>query len=54
MFARPQKADSGDPELLNRATWYATKGFNTPYPGDKTVLLPSQVKRSLHRNTYDD
>ncbi len=54
MFARPPKADSEDPELLNRAIWYATKGFNTPYPGDKAVLLPSQVKRSPHRDTYDD
>ena len=54
MFARPQKADSQDPNLLNRAIWFATKGFNTPYPGDKTVLFPSQVKRSPYRVTYDD
>ncbi len=54
MFARPPKADSEDPELLNRAIWYATEGFNTPYPGDKAVLLPSHVKRSPHRDTYDD
>jgi hypothetical protein len=54
MFAHPQKADSEDPNLLNRAIWYATKGFNTPYPGDKTVLLPSQVKRSPYRVTFDD
>ena len=49
MFARPPKADADDPELLNRVIWYATKGFNTAYPGDKTVLLPSQVKRSPYR-----
>jgi hypothetical protein len=54
MFARPQKADSQDPNLLNHAIWYATKGFNTPYPGEKTVLLPTQVKRSRYRVTYDD
>jgi YVTN family beta-propeller protein len=54
MFARPQKADSADPELLNRAIWYATKGFDKPYPGDKTVLFPSQVKHSPYRYTYDD
>jgi YVTN family beta-propeller protein len=54
MFARPQKADSQDPNLLNHAIWYATKGFNTPYPGDKTVLFPRQVKRSPYRVTYDD
>ncbi len=54
MFARPQKADSQDPNLLNHAIWYATKGFNTPYPGDKRVLFPRQVKRSPYRVTYDD
>jgi len=54
MFARPQKADSADPNILNHAIWYATKGFNTPYPGEKTVLFPSEVKRSPYRATYDD
>jgi hypothetical protein len=54
MFARPQRADSADPNILNHAIWYATKGFNTPYPGDKTVLFPNQVKRSPYRVTYDD
>jgi YVTN family beta-propeller protein len=54
MFARPPKADSQDPELLNRAIWYASKGFNTPYPGDKAVLFPSQVKRSPHLATYEN
>jgi YVTN family beta-propeller protein len=54
MFARPQRADSADPNILNHAIWYATKGFNTPYPGEKTVLFPSEVKRSPYRNTYDD
>ena len=54
MFARPQKADSADPNILNHAIWYATKGFNTPYPGEKAVLFPSEVKRSPYRTTYDD
>jgi hypothetical protein len=31
--------------LLNRAIWYATKGFATPYPGDRTVLRPDDVRR---------
>ena len=54
MFARPQRADSADPNILNHAIWYATKGFNKPYPGDKTVLFPSQVKRSPYRTAYED
>ncbi len=54
MFAHHPKADSQDPNLLNHAIWYATKGFNRPYPGEKTVLLPSQVKRSPYRLTYED
>ena len=54
MFAHHPKADSQDPNLLNHAIWYATKGFNTPYPGERTVLLPSQVKRSPYRLTYED
>jgi YVTN family beta-propeller protein len=39
--------DRADPALLNRAVWYATKGFHTPYPGDKKVLLPQEVHASL-------
>jgi hypothetical protein len=31
--------------LLNRAIWYATKGFTTPYPGDRAVLRPDDVRR---------
>lgn len=54
MFARPQKADSADPNVLNHAIWYATKGFTTPYPGEKAVLFPNQVRRSPYRPTYDD
>jgi hypothetical protein len=54
MFARPPKADTEDPALLNRVIWYATKGFNTVYPGDKAVLFPGQVKRSPYRDIDND
>ncbi len=37
------KPDAADTEMLNRLTWYATRGFDTPYPGDDKVLLPSEV-----------
>ena len=29
--------------LLNRLLWYATKGYNTPYPGDPHPYLPGEV-----------
>ncbi|MBW4586753.1 hypothetical protein G7B40_015150 [Aetokthonos hydrillicola Thurmond2011] len=35
--------DEQDENLLNRAIWYSTRGFNKPYPGDKKVLLPEEV-----------
>jgi hypothetical protein len=39
-----QKPDLADPNLLNHAIWYATKGFSIPYPGESRVLYPYQVK----------
>ena len=39
--------DRADPVLLNRAVWYSTKGFNTPYPGDPKVFHPSEVHSYL-------
>jgi hypothetical protein len=29
--------------LLNRAIWYGTRGFDVPYPGDARVLWPQEV-----------
>jgi len=40
-FSRP---DAAGEDLLNRAIWYATKGFDVPYPGDDRVLRPSEVE----------
>jgi hypothetical protein len=40
-FSRPDVAGE---DLLNRAIWYATKGFDVPYPGDGRVLRPSEVE----------
>ena len=39
--------DMADPALLNRAVWYSTRGFNTPYPGDPKVFYPSDVHAYL-------
>jgi YVTN family beta-propeller protein len=35
--------DQTDWNLLNHAIWYATKGYDTPYPGDQKVLTPSEA-----------
>ena len=40
-FSRPDVAGE---DLLNRAIWYATRGFDVPYPGDDRVLRPSEVE----------
>jgi YVTN family beta-propeller protein len=42
-----QKPDIADPNLLNHAIWYATRGFSIPYPGESRVLYPNQVKASV-------
>lgn len=36
--------DAKDENVLNRAIWYATKGYDTPYPGDARVLMPDEVE----------
>jgi YVTN family beta-propeller protein len=35
--------DQSDWNVLNHAIWYATKGYDTPYPGDQKVLSPSEA-----------
>ena len=53
------KPDVADPQILNRAIWYGTKGFDKPYPGDERVLRPGEVHSYLaarnesagHKNT---
>ncbi|MGH8607999.1 MAG: alkaline phosphatase family protein [Gammaproteobacteria bacterium] len=41
------KPDAADENLLNRVIWYATKGFDKPYPRDERVLAPSEVHPCL-------
>lgn len=38
-----QAPDIADPNLLNHAIWYATKGFSIPYPGERRVFYPNQL-----------
>ncbi len=35
--------DYANPEQMNRYTWYQTHGWQTPYPGDTTILAPADV-----------
>jgi YVTN family beta-propeller protein len=43
-FTNPATApDQADWNVLDHAIWYATKGYNTPYPGELKVLTPAQV-----------
>jgi len=39
-----QKPDIGDPNLLNNAIWYANTNFPKPYPGEKRILYPTQLR----------
>jgi hypothetical protein len=41
-----QEPDIADPNLLNHAIWYATKGFSVPYPGESRVSYPKDMKPS--------
>ncbi|MGD9171818.1 MAG: bifunctional YncE family protein/alkaline phosphatase family protein [Candidatus Thiodiazotropha sp.] len=45
------KPDVADEEILNRAIWYGTKGFDKPYPGDERVLRPDEVHAYIEAKT---
>jgi hypothetical protein len=38
--------DENNEQLLDRAIWYGTMGFDKPYPGDGRVLRPEEVVTS--------
>jgi YVTN family beta-propeller protein len=38
------KPDAANANMLNHSVWYATKGFDKPYPGDKKALTPDEVQ----------
>jgi len=38
-----RQQDQVNPAQLNRAIWYSTSGWTTPYPGDSRVLAPNEV-----------
>lgn len=37
--------DEINANMLNHSVWYATKGFDKPYPGEKKVLTPDEVEK---------
>jgi hypothetical protein len=39
------KPDAEDPDTVNHLNWYLSTGFNRPYPGEKTVRLPSDFNK---------
>jgi hypothetical protein len=41
-----QKPDIADPNLLDHAIWYATSNFSKPFPGDKRILYPKELRRT--------
>lgn len=36
--------DEVNANMLNHAVWYATEGFDKPYPGENKVLTPAEVE----------
>jgi YVTN family beta-propeller protein len=47
------RPDTADENVLNRAIWYGTKGFSTPYPGDGRVLFPNEVHAASAKDDDD-
>lgn len=37
--------DAVNANMLNHAVWYATNGFDKPYPGEKKALTPDEVMK---------
>jgi hypothetical protein len=37
--------DEVNANMLNHSVWYATKGFDKPYPGDKKAHTPAEVEK---------
>ncbi|MGG5253612.1 bifunctional YncE family protein/alkaline phosphatase family protein [Neobacillus sp. SM06] len=43
LTGRKASPDDVNANMLNHAVWYATKGFDKPYPGEKNVHTPDEV-----------
>ena len=49
MKGKYDKADAVDPNFLNHVTWYATTGWNRPYPGEDRVQAPGPLVKAAMR-----
>jgi hypothetical protein len=45
--------DAANRWVLNHAIWYATKGYDTPYPGEEEPLTPAEVSRTIPAGIED-
>ena len=54
MKGKYDKADAVDPNFLNHVTWYATTGWNRPYPGEDKVLAPGPLVKAAMKYGGDD
>jgi len=52
--AKFNKSDAVDENFLNHVIWYSSTGFTRPYPGEKAVLMPSDVKTAGHSEEIED
>ena len=48
------KPDAEDPDTVNHLNWYQSTGFKRPYPGEKTVRLPSEFNNPAPPADLDD
>jgi YVTN family beta-propeller protein len=44
--------DELNANMLNHVTWYATKGFDKPYPGEDKALTPAEVEEQPDSKSY--
>lgn len=54
MKGKYDKADAVDPNFLNHVTWYATTGWNRPYPGEDKVQAPGPLVKAAMKYGGDD
>ncbi|MBP2706731.1 phosphoesterase [Microbispora sp. RL4-1S] len=48
------RADSANPEQMNRFSWYEAHDYTKPYPGDDTIYAPDQVPGAYIPSSEND
>ena len=48
-----QQPDVADPNLLDHAIWYANSQFAKPFPGEKRILFPGELRSTGVRARHD-